>query len=215
MNTQGLNSFFSGNWKFFAGLVTAVVVVLAVAGFWNERRKSMEREATNMLYDAQTAARDFVAKKDAAGAEKAFAPLLDKYPNTRAAFEANLQIGDLYMEAKSYAEAIKRYEQAAGLANDSFSKLLARYNLGIAREQAGQFQEAVVSYDDALKIEGSTFLKPEILMAKARCFEALKKVTEAVAVYQMIQKEFASRSYYSGAASAFEKQLSAEQGSAQ
>jgi len=211
MNTQGLNSFFSANWKLFAGLGVALVVAVAVAGFWSARGKTIEREATNMLYDAQLQAREAVAKKDAAGAEKAFLPLLEKYPHTRAAFEASLQVGDLYMDGGNFAEAVKRYEQASALAGDAFSELLARYNLGIAREQAGQFQEAVASYDAALKMEGSGFLKPEILMAQARCFEALQQVAKAIEVYQRIQKDFADRSFYSGAAAAFEKQLSAGQ----
>jgi len=208
MNTKGLSDFFAANWKFVVGLLTAVVVVLAVAGFWNHRRQVNEREATNMLYDAQVASRVFVAEKNLPEAEKSFQSLLEKFPKSRAAYEAHLQIGDLLMEAGNPVEAMKRYEQAASIAGDSFSKLLARYNLGIAREQAGQFQEAVASYDDALKMEGSDFLKPEILMAQARCFEALKQVAKAIEIYQAIQKDFANRSYYSGAASAYEKQLS-------
>lgn len=207
MNTKGLSDFFAANWKFVAGLLTAVVVVLAVAGFWNHRGQVNEREATNMLYDAQVASRVFVAEKNIAEAEKSFQSLVEKFPKSRATYEAHLQMGDLLMEAGNPAEAMKRYEKAASIAGDSFSKLLARYNLGIAREQAGQYQEAVASYADALTMEGSDFLKPEILMAQARCFEALKQVAKAIEIYQSIQKDFANRSYYSGAASAYEKQL--------
>ena len=174
MNTKGSNKFFEENWKPIAGVMLAAALVLALVGFWNMRNRSLEREATNMLYDAQMASRELIAEKKTAEVEKKFEPLFSKYPKSRAAYEATLQMGDLLMENKQFDEAMKRYEHAASIADDSFSRLLARYNLGIARETAGKFQEAVASYDEALRVEGSDFLKPEILMAQARCFEALK-----------------------------------------
>ena len=86
--------------------------------------------------------------------------------------------------------------------------MLSHYTLGVAKETAGKLQEAVAEYEDALKAQGSDALRPEILMAQARCFEALKQPAKAIELYKTVQEKFATRSYYSGAASAFEKQLS-------
>jgi tetratricopeptide (TPR) repeat protein len=212
MNTKGLTEFFEENWRLLAGVVGALAVILAVAGFVNEQRKQKEREATNLLYEVQAKARALAAENRLQDAEAAFAPLLEKFPKSRAAYEGSLQLGDLWMDSGDFDKAVAQYERAAGIARDSFSRLLARYNLGIARETAGHFQEAVSSYEEALKTEGSDFLRPEILMAMARCLEALQQIPRAVEIYQEIQREFASRSFYSGAASAFEKQLTAGQG---
>jgi hypothetical protein len=66
----------------------------------------------------------------------------------------------------------------------------------------------VKAYGDALNISGSDFLRPEILMAQARCYEALHQAAKAIEIYKTVQDKYATRSYYSGAASAFEKQLS-------
>jgi tetratricopeptide (TPR) repeat protein len=209
MNTKGISAFFEENWKFVLSLVAVLVVVGGTVGIWNERKKAREKEATNFLYDTQVSVRALSEQKKFKEAEAALQPLLEKYPGTRAAYEAQLQMGDLWMENGAFAEAVKSYQLAADNAKDAFSKLLAKYNLGIAEESAGKFQEAVASYDDAMKVEGSDFLKPEILMAQARCFEALKNLPKAAEIYQQIQKDFASRSYYSGAAAAFERLLSA------
>lgn len=208
MNTKGLSEFFSKNWKFMAGLVGVLVIGLVIAGGWSERRKARERAASELLFEVQNTAQPLLASKKNQEAERLFEPVFEKFPGSRAAYEAALQLGDMWMDAGSYAEAVKRYDQAVGLAKDSFSTLLARYNLGIARESAGQYQEAVNDYDQALKVKGADFLRPEILMAQARCYESLKQGDKAAQVYQEIQAKFGERSsYYKGAASAFERQL--------
>jgi tetratricopeptide (TPR) repeat protein len=209
MNTENIAKFFADNWKVILGAVAVVVLGTAAVGFWKDRQNSTDRKASEALFDAQTSAREFIALKNISEAEKKFSPVFEKFPSSRAAFEAYLLIGDLYMDVGNYSEAVKRYEQADALAKDAFSKLLAKYNLGIAKESAGNLQAAVDSYELALKGGSSDFLKPEILMAKARCLEALKRGSEAIVIYQEVQKQFANRSFYSGAAAAFEKKLSA------
>ena len=208
MNTKGLNDWAAENWKLIAGAIGIAAVILVAFGIWNESRKEKERAATNALYDAQKAVRPLAEAKKPAEAEKALSSVIETFPGTRAAYEAAIQAGDLFMDSGAYAEAVKRYEAAADAAKDSFSKVLARYNLGIAKETAGQYQEAVTSYEDALKVSGSDFLKPELLMAQARCYEALNQGQKALTIYQDVQKNFASNSYYSAAAAAFASQLS-------
>lgn len=209
MNTQGLTAFFEKNWKPVVGIVAAALVVLVGAGIWNERQKAQEQKAADLLFSLQTNAQSLAKNKKVAEAASSLQPLFDQYPKSRSAFEASLQIGDMWMEQQSFAEAVKSYERAVVLARDSFSRILAQYNLGVAQEAAGQFQAAVTSYDNALATKGSDFLQPEIMLAQARCFEALSQVAKAVDLYKQIQAKFANRSaYYTGVASALENRLS-------
>lgn len=196
-------------WRVLGALVAAVLVVIAGMGIVNSMRAKQELAATNALYEAQTAAHKAVAEKNFDAAEQAYTGLLANHKGTRAAFEGELQLGDMWMDAANYDKAIAHYQQAAGQSKDSFSKLLATYTIGIAQESAGKLSEAVKSYDDALATAGSDFLRPEILMAQARCYEALKQPQKAIELYKTVQEKFATRAYYSGAASAFEKQLAA------
>jgi tetratricopeptide (TPR) repeat protein len=198
-------------WKGFAAALVVLVLVLGAVGVWKEIKSRRDRDATNMLYEAQVAARKSIEAKNPDEAEKAYEGLLSKFKGTRAAFEAHLHIGDLWMDAGSHEKAFPHYQAAVASANDPFSRLIAHYTLGVSRESSGKFQEAVSSYEEALKIQGSDFLRPEILMAQARCYEGLQQPAKAIELYKTVQDKFASRSYYSGAASAFEKQLSSKQ----
>lgn len=189
--------------------VGVLVLAVLVIGLWQDQKSKKNAQATNALYDVQVKARELSAQKKFAEAEKAFDPIFEKYSGSRAAYEAQLQIGDIWMDAGNFAEAGKRYDEAVKMASDTFSKVLAQYSVGIAKESAGQFQEAVSSYEDALKTQGSDFLRPEILMAQGRCFESLKQNDKAIAVYKSVEEKYPNRTYYSGAASAYEKQLKA------
>ncbi|MGE3262138.1 MAG: YfgM family protein [Bacteriovoracia bacterium] len=210
MNTKAISDLVVENWKAVAGIILAALVVVGGVALWKERSERREMAATNALYEAQLAAKDLIAGKQLEQAEKSYEKLFAEYPGSRAAYEAELQIGDLWMEAKNFDKATEHYEKAASHAKDSFSRLLARYNLGISQESAGKFKEAVATYEETLKTDGSDFLRPEVLMAQARCYEALKENQKAIELYKTVQEKFAARSYYSGAASAFEKQLSAK-----
>jgi predicted negative regulator of RcsB-dependent stress response len=209
MNTKGLTEFFEENWKPLAGLLVVALIILAAVGIWNERRKAHEQQAADLLYQVRKHSEELVKQNKPVEAEKALQPLFDQFPQSRAAYEATLQLGDMWMEQKSFAEAVKRYEKAVAMAHDPFSRLLANYNLGIAQEAAGQYQEAVASYGNAISVSDSDFLQPEIMLAQARCYEALKQVAKAVDLYKEIQAKFANRgAYYTGVASALENRLS-------
>lgn len=194
-------------WKVLAGVAGTVIVLLAVVGIWGEIKSKKDREATNQLYEAQVKSRQAITEKKFEEAEAAYKPLFEKHEGTRSAFEGHLQLGDIWMDAGNFEKAIGHYDLAMKSASDPFSRLLGHYTLGVAKESSGKYQEAVTEYEEALKAQGSDFLRPEILMAQARCFEALQQPAKAIELYKTVQDKFATRSYYSGAASAYEKQL--------
>lgn len=197
-------------WKPLAAFL--LVVLVAVGGFlWRkEARAARERQATNLLYEAQVTARKAVTDKKIDEAERAYLPLVEKFQGTRAAFEAELQMGDIWMDAGSFDKAIAHYRAASAVAADSFSRLLAVYAVGTAEESASRPEQAVKAYEEALSIPETEFLRPELLMAQARCYEAMSQDKKAIEIYKVVQDKFASRTYYAGAASAYEKRLSAK-----
>lgn len=207
MNTNTFSQWVETNWKLILGLVAALCVVVAVWGIWRERAKSQEMAATNLLFELQEQARPLVEAKKLKEAEEKLSAVWVKYPSSRAAYEAQLQMGDFWMEAASFDAAAALYEKSSKIAKDSFSKVLAKYNMAIAVESAGKFQEAALIYEEVQSLQGSDFLKPELMMAQARCLESATNVAKAIEIYQKIQKDFAARTFYSSAAAAFERLL--------
>jgi TolA-binding protein len=47
-------------------------------------------------------------------------------------------------------------------------------------------------------------------MAQGRCYESMNQNEKAIAVYKAVEEKYPNRTYYSGAASAYEKQLKAK-----
>jgi tetratricopeptide (TPR) repeat protein len=210
MKTNDISEVLVANWKVVVAAVMAVLVLAGGFMVWRDRQQAWDQAASNALYEAQAQAREFVLKKQYAEAEKVYAPLFEKFPGSRAAYEGELQVGDFWTDGKNFDQAVVHYEKAVRIASDAFSRVLAKYNLGIAQESAGKYQDAVSTYEETQKLDGSDFLRPEVMMAEARCYEALKEPKKAIELYKAVQEKYASRSYYSGAASAFEKQLTAK-----
>lgn len=207
MEKFNLETFVMENWKFLVSLTVAVVLICGGVFGWVEYKQSRERKAHELLFSINQEVQEKLAKKDLDAVKKSYEPLFERFPSSRASYEAALQLGDYQMDEGNPKEAVPFYQQAMKIAGDGFSSVLARYSLGIAEEQAGNCADAVQSYDEAMKAKEGNFLKPELMMAKARCFEVLKQVDKAVETYKQVQSQFSDRSFYSGAASAFEKRL--------
>ncbi len=200
-------SFVEQNLKAIGVLLAAVLLILVIVGVLRDVAATREKEASELLFQAR-AKSEVLAKTDEKAAADAFDTLIQKYPSSRAAFEAELLAGDVWMAKNKFSEAEKRYALAAEKAQDNFSKLLALYNLGAAQENEGAFDRAVQSYGGAEAVKASEFMRPELLMAEARCYEALKNVAKATELYKIIQDKYAAQTFYSGAAAVFLSELS-------
>jgi tetratricopeptide (TPR) repeat protein len=207
MENHKILDFIAANIKVLFGIVAAVLLGIGGAALWNEKAQQQSAAASELLFQVQKEAEPLITQKNYPEATKKFSIIAEKFPGSRAHYESELLLGDIWMDAANYQEAVAHYEKAINLGSDSFSKTLASYNAGIASESAGKYQDAVSRYEAALKDKNADFLRPEILMAQARCHEMLNEKDKAIALYQQIQDKFASRTYYSGAASAMEKQL--------
>jgi TolA-binding protein len=203
--SDSVGQFLLDTWRLWAAVVAVVLLAGLGYGVWKDRSAKQEMSATNMLFGVQQILA--AEKKSPADAALLFAPLLEKYPKSHGAYEARLKIGDLWMDNGQPVEAIKYYDQAAQSANDSFSQLMAFYNLGSAQEASDQCPAAITSFQKAKDIKGSDFLHAELLLALGRCQEKLGQVENARSSYREVQNRFSSKSYYPTAAAAFEKAL--------
>lgn len=203
MNMNGWKNWVLSNIKWLGIAMVALIVALGTYGVVRDRKQTHERQASSLLY---TVRKDIQQDINVRAFDKVlakFQPLFDKYPQTRAAFEAQMVIGDMWMDGGDNEKAAAAYRRGYEMSPDAFSRLLAKYNEALAMEQGKLFAKAENAYNEALGINGSDFLRPEILMAKARCLEAQKRFDEARKLYIELRDKFSDRGFYANAAEAF------------
>ena len=209
--TDKTTNFLVENYRLIvAGVIAALVIGIGAAIFIETNNKK-EVAASAALFEARVAVTELKKEKKITQAAEKYLAVAQKYVRTYAGFEALLAAADLLVENKSYPDAIKNYDAAATRAPDNFSKLLALYSKGIAQENSGAQQDALKSYEVAIATSNSDYLKPELLMAEARCYESLKDFKKAGEIYKSVQDKYPTKSYYSSAAAAFYTQLQAQQ----
>jgi predicted negative regulator of RcsB-dependent stress response len=197
---MNITNFLTTNAKKIAIALGAIVLVLLAIGIVSDWKQRKQAEAANAFYDLKNKAASESQPATAAGRYVDFAK---KYSGTPSGFEAAITAADLYTEAKDYTAALAQYSFAAEHAPDNFTKTLALYNRGVAQENAGKFQDAVASFEQAAKNAESDSLKPELLLSQARAYESLGDSKKAIDLYRSIQDKYSAKPYYANMAAAF------------
>lgn len=83
-------------------------------------------------------------------------------------------------ELRQLAEAVKEYRQVIALAVKDAPKILAYYNMGNAYADLGEYQNAIDSYQQAIKLD-PTLSKPHNNLGLA--YAALNRLDEAAAAF--------------------------------
>ncbi|MGK5090108.1 tetratricopeptide repeat protein [Bdellovibrionota bacterium FG-2] len=117
-----------------------------------------------------------------------------KFKGTRAGFEADLELGNLYFNHGEPLKAVSWFEKAALGAPSIFERALAYSSQGNALENGEKFSDAVQAYEKALNL-GEETLKGDLLLAMARCYEGAKEFVKAKGVYDRIIKELPSKEH--------------------
>lgn len=153
----------------------------------------------------QIAYKKFDVESRLASGVKMLEAVSKDYPGTRAAFEARLQLGDLFYDHGSPAKAVDWYKQAVDGAPGSFDRALALYSLGFAQENSAQLEAASQTYEKALAL-GESALRGDLLLAIARTYELRKDPVKAKATYDQILSQLPNTEH-ARSAEAYKAQL--------
>jgi tetratricopeptide (TPR) repeat protein len=116
---------------------------------------------------------------------KKYNDVIHQYAGTRAAHEARMALGTLYFNHGDPAKATPLFEAATGSASGSFEKSLALQSWGYALENSAKHAEAVSAYEKALNL-GEAGIKGDLMLAIARCQEAMHDAAKARSTYDQI-----------------------------
>lgn len=109
----------------------------------------------------------------------------EKYPSSRAAYEARLTLGNLYRDHGSVAQSEPWYRKALDSAPNAFERTVASLALGHALEDQSKHKDAIQAFEKNLK-QAPESLKGEVLLSIARNHEQLHDTAKARSTYDQI-----------------------------
>jgi tetratricopeptide (TPR) repeat protein len=120
-----------------------------------------------------------------AEASKQLDSIEENYANTSACGFAALAKGDILFRQAKFTEAAGEYEKVVKKGPKNLLPF-AIYNLGKAKEAAGDLQNAQTSYKDFLAAYPENFMAPEVHFSLAHTYELSNNASEAKAAYEKI-----------------------------
>jgi TolA-binding protein len=125
---------------------------------------------------------------------KAYRQVIELYPSTRAAYDARMALGHLYLQHGQANLAEEWLTQATSSSPRGIERALSFLALGYSREGQGKHKEAIDSFTTALST-GEDAAKGDALMGIARSYEALHDLTNARATYDKVIAQLPNTEY--------------------
>ncbi len=205
------------NRKILVGLAGVLVLTGIGTALYSNRQEQKEVDSKNALYLAQ---KELVNESRALGPQNPKTPaeagavefkrvavteklpktvaglqaVISKFPGTRAAHEAEVLLGSLFLKHGEAPAAQGWFEKAAGSARGAFEKSVAYLNLGSVLEGQGKFKEAMENYERGAS-QGETAAQGELLLGVARAAAALKDAQRVKNSVEKIRSTFKDGEY--------------------
>lgn len=118
----------------------------------------------------------------------------EKFSNTRASFEAQMQLGSIYFNHAQFEKSLGWFQKAEKAAREKLDRVAALSSVGYAQENLGKPSEALGYFQKAIAL-GEPSLKGDLLLAIGRCYEGLNDLAKARSIYEQVSKEFPGGEY--------------------
>lgn len=191
-------NFLSNQWKVVAGVIAAIVLV--VAGYFyvdyqnNElnveglTHLSRVRQMYDMGHFQAALTGDSMPPMDGQRV-KGLVTISDEYSGTAAGELAALMAGNAYVNLGKAAEAQAQFEKAVS-SDAVIVQVGALQGLAAASELQKNFAEAAVKYEEAALKAKETGLEEQSYLNAAVCYEEAKNNKKASELYLLIAKKF-------------------------
>ena len=121
--------------------------------------------------------------------------IVEQFGSSRAGFDAAVTLADLYFNHGENAKSETWYSKALVLGPpNTFEKAVVLSSLGYVQENSGKLDNAISFFDQAFKL-GEASLKGDLLMALARCYEAMHNTVKARSAYEQILTDLPNTEY--------------------
>ena len=170
-------------------IAVAVIAVLGIAaaiGGWAYYRQSRENEAMNLYNRAvMSVTRPAMMNQEVTAIVQPFKEVTEKYPGTEAAALSRYRIGNAYLNANRFDDALPAFREfLKERGGDTELSVLAYNSLGNCYQGKKDYQNALVNYERALKLRSGSPFAGDILANMARNFEAQNDRNKAREMYE-------------------------------
>jgi len=204
--TAKLSIFLNKNWRQIAGVIAAVVILIATISLYvGYVARKNERSALKMI-GAMTLFAEGEFAPDSSDSDEETESAAEKYEKAKVKFQEIIQSGGrsqiiseaLFYSAKSsyrlgeYGEAISGYEKIISKYPKSILAFNARIAIGNCYEQLGEdenLRKAIQQYNE-LSRSPESYITLRAFIDAGRCYEKLMKWDEAVESYSNIVDKF-------------------------
>ncbi|MGB7220256.1 MAG: tetratricopeptide repeat protein [Vicinamibacterales bacterium] len=193
-------------------IITAVVVLGAVALGYMAWRDRVQSSADGMLAEAMTVAVTRVGAPIAPGTPGAgpsfpseparaqaalakFKAAADAYPSTDAGLFARYQQATTAMALGNAADAALAYQQVIDRAGGRIYAQMAKLGLAEAQARAGQYDQAISAFRDLAQVKDGPLPVDAILMRLAQTYRDAGKPAEALQTLNRVLEEYPDSSF--------------------
>jgi len=170
------------NRQLFNGIAGILAVSIALTVFFFIRYHTVRERANDKLSFAQA---NFLQGKPQDGA-KILDEIINQYPGTTADYKARLQKAEYLFDLQDYAGAEKAITPVIEKGRPKTVIPLAMSVLGAVRENAGNYREAIATYNAFLDNYPEHFLTPKIYESLARVYEITGSTQDARSSYEKL-----------------------------
>jgi len=196
--TDAAVDFFTKQWKIVAGVVGAVVVIVAGYFYMDYQNNELNIEGLTHLsrvrmaydmgqYELALTAQGLPAMDGQP--VKGLVAISDEYSGTPAGEQAALMAGNAYINLGKASEAAAQFEKAAS-SDAVVIQVGAFQGLAASMELNKNFADAAVKYEEAAKLAEDSGLEEQCYLNAAACYEEAKNNEKAKELYRVIVKRF-------------------------
>jgi TolA-binding protein len=186
-STKNFITFFRKNAsRIILAVIVVVIAAVVVRVYLSNKQSSEETARLKKIYaDALYESGKF------SEAIPGYQEIIQMHAGTNAARVSQIFLANSYFFSGDNENALDAYEKALKLlGKNPIWASAAEMGIGSVHEQNGNFEEAIVHYDNVIVNYPRSPSRIDALFSKARCLEFLNRYDDAAKVYQIVEASY-------------------------
>ncbi|MCX5830746.1 MAG: tetratricopeptide repeat protein [Deltaproteobacteria bacterium] len=158
------------------------VVCIAIAAGWSLYSVNYEKSALQLYSQTETSA---VKSGPSPNLITAYRNVITKYPRSQAALQAHYQLGNLYLNLNQVDLSLQAYDEFMQRApRKSYLKYFAYCGQGYGYEVKKDYKNALISFENALKMPEADYLAGQVFRDMGRIYEEMNDPKKSLEYYR-------------------------------